>query len=223
MQDLIARLNVMPAIIVASVLFAVGCDSGSPPPSPPSTTSSSENGEFSSKTLSKSEELSETKDEDDEDGKDDEEDEEDEDKKSAEFNFGGAEFGDKENVDAVKKCVDAGKFFDRFDADEAVGKCTKLALAKVNCDSKSLKKVLSDKQLEQFNKAISDDSEAGYKGWTIDQCLDCKKGSDEDLCKNKSGSEQVGTKVFFVKEKDSALSGKSMVLPVRPGQSKNKD
>ncbi len=221
MQDLIARLNLMPAIIVASVIFAVGCDSGSPPPAPPSSTSSSESGEYSSKTLSKSEELSDSKDDKDEDKEEDDED--DEDKKSAEFNFGGAEFGDKENVDAVKKCVDAGKFFNRFDEDEAVGKCTKLALAKVNCDSKSLKKALSDKQLEQFNKAMSDESETGYKGWTIDQCLDCEKGSDEDLCKNSSGKEQVGTKIFFLREKDSNLTGKAMVLPVRPGQSKNKD
>ena len=115
MQDLIARLNLMPAIIVASVIFAVGCDSGSAPPAPPSSTSSSESGEYSSKTLSKSEELSESKDDKDEE---EEQEEDDEDKKSAEFNFGGAEFGDKENVDAVKKCVDAGKFFNRFDEDD---------------------------------------------------------------------------------------------------------
>lgn len=211
MQDLITRLKIMPAIIAVSVLFAAGCDSSTPPPSPPASATSSEDEDYSSKNLSKSEELDESKDED----------EDEEEEKSSEFNFGGADFGEKEIVDAVKKCVDDGKFFNRFDEDEAIGKCTKLSLAKVNCDSKGLKKVLSDKQLEQFNKALSDDSSSGYKGWTIDQCLDCEKGSDEDLCKNSSGKEQVGTKVFFLKEADAELTGKSMVLPVRPGQGKD--
>ena len=213
MQDLITRLKIMPAIIAASVLFAVGCDSSTPPPSPPASATASEDDEYSSKTLSKSEELDVDESKDDED--------EDEDEKSSEFNFGGAEFGEKEIVDAVKKCVDTGKFFNRFDDDEAIGKCTKLPLAKVNCDAKSLKKVLSEKQLTQFNKAITDDSSSGYKGWTIDQCLDCEKGSDEDLCTGSNGKEQVGTKVFFLKEADAELTGKSMVLPVRPGQGKD--
>jgi hypothetical protein len=211
MRDFITSLKIMPAIIGAWILFLAACDSSTPPPSPPaSATTPSEDEEFSSKTVSKTEELDEPK-----------EDDEEEDEKASEFNFGGADLGEKEVVDAVKKCVDAGKFFNRFDSDEAVGTCTKLSLAKVDCESKGLKKVLSDKQLEQFQKAMSDDSSSGYKGWTIDQCLDCEKDSDEDLCKNSSGKEQVGTKVFFVKEVDTVLSGKSMVLPVRPGESKD--
>ncbi len=215
MQDFTTRLKIMPAIVAASVLFAVGCERSAPPPSPPtSTPTSAEEKDFSSQTRSKSEELDESKD-------DEEEEEEEEEEEASDFNFGGAEFGEKEAVEEVKKCVDDGKFFNRFDEEEAIGKCTKLSLAKVDCELKGLKKVLSDKQLKQLNKVMSDDSSTGYKGWTIDQCLDCKKGSDEDLCKSSSGKEQVGTKVFFLKENDSELTGKSMLLPVRPGQGKD--
>ena len=214
MQNLITRLKIMPAVIGMSALFVLGCDSGTPPPSPPAAATEDEDySKSSSKNLSKSEEL------DVDESKDDEEEEED--SKSTKFNFGGAEIGEKEVLDAVKKCVESQKFYNRFDEDDALGKCTKLSLAKVDCESKGLKKALSDKQLEQFTKAMADDSSSGYKGWTIDQCLDCEKGSDEDLCKNSSGKEQIGTKVFFVKESGTEITGKSMVLPVRPGQDKD--
>jgi hypothetical protein len=213
MQDLSTRLKIMPTFLAAALLFVFGCDSGAPPPSPPASATTSEDAEGTtkskSKTLSKSEEL------DDDESKDDDEEEE---TKSSKFNFGGAKIGEKDVIDAVEKCLESGKFYNRFDEDEALGKCTKLALAKVDCDSKGLKKVLSDKQLEQFNSAMNDDTTAGYKGWTIDQCLDCAKGSDEPLCQNSSGKEQVGTKVFFLQVADAETKGKSMVLPVRPGQ-----
>jgi hypothetical protein len=211
MQDLSARFKIMPAFFAVALLFVFGCDSGAPPPSPPASADTSEDAEgktkAKSKTLSKSEEL------DDEETKNEEE----EAKRSA-FNFGGAKIGEKEVVDALEKCLESGKFYNRFDEDETLGKCTKLSLANVDCDSKGLKKVLSDKQLEQFNTALADDTSSGYKGWTIDQCLDCKKGSDEALCQNSSGKEQVGTKIFFLQVADSETKGKSMVLPVRPGQ-----
>ena len=220
MQNLITRLKIIPAALAISALFALGCDSGTPPPSPPATatattTEDEDYSKSSSKNLSKSEELNV------DESKGKEKEEKDEETKPSEFNFGGADIGEKEVIEAVKKCLDSQKFYNRFDEDEALGKCTKLSLAKVNCEAKGLKKVLSDKQLEQFTKALSDDSKSGYKGWTIDQCLDCEKGSDEDLCKNSSGKEQIGTKVFFLKQADSEITGKSMVLPVRPGQAKD--
>jgi len=217
MQDIATRLKIMPIVIATLVLFAQGCDSGAPPPSPPASATSTDDDDkkSSSKALSKSKELDfdESADEDeDESGS-----------KSSKFNFGGADFGEKEVVDALKKCHESARFFNRFDEDEAMGKCTKLQLAKVDCEVRGLRKILSDKQLEQFNKALADDSSSGYKGWTIDQCLDCAKGSGEDLCMNSSGKEQVGTKVFFLKKGDSEITGKMMVLPVRPGQSTSKE
>ncbi len=122
-----------------SALFVLGCDSGTPPPSPPAAAEDEDHSKSSSKNLSKSEEL------DVDESKDDEDEDEDEDSKRTEFNFGGAEVGEKEVLDAVKKCVDGQKFYNRFDEDDALGKCTKLSLAKVDCESKGLKKALSDK------------------------------------------------------------------------------
>lgn len=185
-------------------LIGLSCSSSSAPPAPPSN-STAEDETYSDKSKALEKESL--------DDDDDEEDDDEEDEKESAFNFGGAEIGEKEIVDAVKKCLDSEKFYNRFDEDDALGKCTKLSLAKVDCDKKGLKKVLSDKQVEQFQTALSGD----YSGWEMDQCLDCEADADEDLCMNSSGKEQVGTKVFFVKESGNEISGKTMVLPVRPG------
>lgn len=209
-------MRLLQLLMLGMTAIMVACSSSPPPPSPPAQ---SDNGEYSSSSKNlKSKDLDAEKDDEEEKDKDDEDGEDDEETSVSSFDFGGAEVGDKEVVDAVKSCHEKGNFYNRFDEDEALGKCTKLKLAKVDCSTKELKKVLSEKQKGQFEKALADDSSAGYKGWKIDQCLDCEKGADEDLCKNSSGSEQVGTKIFFVKEDNSEISGKSMVLPVRPGQ-----
>lgn len=209
----ISRLLQMLLLGLAAV--SVACSSSSAPPSPPAK---ADEGEYSSSSKNlKSKDAEADPEEDDEEIGKSAEDEEEE-TSSSSFDFGGAEVGEKEVVDAVKSCHEKGNFYDRFDEDEALGKCTKLKLAKVDCTTKALKKVLSEKQKEQFETAMADDSSTGYKGWKIDQCLDCEKEADEDLCKNSSGKEQVGTKIFFVKEENNEISGKSMVLPVRPGQ-----
>lgn len=131
---------------------------------------------------------------------------------ASKINFGGAKVGDPDTRDEVTECLDDGKFFDRFKGD--MGSCTKLDLAKVDCSKSGLQKIMSAKQRAQFK-----DSLAGtYKGWLVDQCVDCGPKSDSPTCENKDGEKQVGTKVFFVIEEDTEIRGKSMLIPVRPKQ-----
>lgn len=205
MYDLKTIFSLLKPMMIGIALIGIGCESSSSAPPPPATSKSPDEGEFSAKNKTlESEPIDE-----------EEETVEEEEEPAGAFNFGGAEIGEKEIIDAVKKCLESENFYNRFDEKDALGKCTKLSLAKVDCDKKGLKKVLSEKQLEQFQTALDGD----YSGWEIDQCLDCEKDADEDLCKNSSSKEQVGTKVFFVKEEGNEVSGKTMVLPVRPGQS----
>lgn len=130
------------------------------------------------------------------------------------FMTGGAKVGDADTQDEVKKCHDDKMFFDRFGSDAAV--CSDLSLAKVDCSVKGVRKVLSTKQREQFDTAMS----GTYKGWLLDQCLDCGKDADSKLCQTSAGDAQEGTKLFFVKEENAEIRGKSLLVPFRPGQSK---
>lgn len=196
--------NFLPLLLSLSVITvtSVACSSSAPPPAPVTKSADGDYDTRSSKSLSS------------ESGNGDELEDESDDEELAKssFDFGGAEIGDKEVVEAVKSCHEKGRFYDRFDEDEALGKCTTLELAQVSCTAKDLRKLLSTKQKEQFNAALKD----SYEDWEIDQCLDCEKGADEDFCMNNSGKEQVGIKVFFVKDENDQISGKTMVLPVRP-------
>jgi hypothetical protein len=124
----------------------------------------------------------------------------------------GADIGDDETKEAVKTCLDSGKVFDRFATE--VGECTKVSLAKVDCTLDGIRAILTTNQKSQFETALA----GPYQGWLLDQCGDCSKGSGAVVCKSSEGAEQVGTKLYFVKEDADQIKGKAMVLPVRPWQ-----
>jgi hypothetical protein len=126
--------------------------------------------------------------------------------------IGGADIGDEGSKSAVKICNTEGYYYDRYNGEK--GACTKIQLAKVKCTQKGLQKILTESQIEQLETSLK----KSYKGWLIDQCIDCPPDSTEDLCASKDGDEQVGTKVLFVKEGETAneIRGKAMFLPSRP-------
>lgn len=140
---------------------------------------------------------------------------------AAKINFGGAKVGDPDTQDDVEKCIEKGKFFDRFDGE--TGKCTKMDLAQVSCNSKrsGLPSIMSAKQRTQFKEALS----GAYEGWEIDQCVDCSEDAESPVCESKDGEEQVGTKVFFVQEdkENSEVKGKSLLIPVRADKDSDDD
>lgn len=126
------------------------------------------------------------------------------------FVTGGAAVSDRDTREDVSKCLGQGYFFDRFAGD--FGVCTDLPLAALDCHLAGLSAVMSAKQREQFQAAIG----GSYKGWLIDQCLDCKSGVSDPLCESRAGKAQVGTKIFFVQEENTEIRGKTLLLPVRP-------
>jgi hypothetical protein len=132
---------------------------------------------------------------------------------SGDFKAGGADISDDDTKAAVKKCLDKQLFYDRF-AKDGVGECSKLKLAKVDCTTDGIRKVLSAALKTQFDAALAD----GYKDFTLDQCLDCPTGNKEELCKNTKGEQKEGTKVFYVKMDKDQITGKALVFSIRPNQ-----
>lgn len=189
-------------VAAALVAFATACGHQAPPAAPTTEAASAQRPDQSSH------ESSDATKEDDEDTAE-----------KASYLTGGAKVGDEDTQKDVAKCLEGKTFYDRFSDD--AGTCTELPLAKVDCTLKGVKAILSAKQRKQFDDAM----DGNYKDWLVDQCVDCAEGSDDELCKNADGDAQVGTKLFFVREENSEIRGKVMLIPVRPGvkATKSKD
>ena len=196
---------------IMAIVMVSACSSSAPPAPPPSTPSST--GQDRSSSFSADRERDRYDDDDDDERDDDEEEEE-----GFDWDDCGAEVGDETTKDEVRECNDDGRFFDRFAG--ATGKCTRRKLAKVSCDEDAILDLLSKDQKKQFEGAL----EGAYDGYEIDQIADCPPDTSSDVCRQDgSGGSQVGTKIFFVKEEDTELLGKAMLLPFRPGQSGDDD
>ena len=130
---------------------------------------------------------------------------------------GAQSVGDDAQKQEVKACAAKGNFFDRFGDPKAT--CTQIALAKLDCTKAGIEAAIASSAnlKSQFAKSITGD----YAGMEIDQCIDCPKDSDIELCKTGTPSApptRGGTKVLFVKLEGQRIDGKRMFIPIRPFQ-----
>lgn len=190
---------------VSFLAFFFSCESPNPPPVPapvPNGTLKQSEDSLKNEEEEEEEKVSETPD-----------------LKPVTPSVGGADIGEEGIKTSVKICNAEGFYYDRYQGEK--GTCSKVALAQVKCTEKGLLKLLTEGQKEQFKKSIK----STYKGWLLDQCIDCPKNTPNELCANKDNENQVGTKVFFVSfdESTNEIRGKAMFLPVRPKTEKEAD
>lgn len=125
---------------------------------------------------------------------------------SKKFNTGGLPLGSESMQEALKKCHEKIKYFDR-----AKEECVESAeLFQGDCTKEAISAKLEEKQKKNFDDLLSGETLKDYK---IDQCVACPKSSSNDICKSKSGAKQDGLKIFFAKDDAGEIKIQSLNIP----------